>query len=212
MVGGGTVQYKSGSQPGAVYAPLPRARQAAAVKFINEQVFTTPTYLIREDIAARIEAGGMINRVNNAQVRVLTNLLNDGRLNRLLEREALAKDEDDVYALANMLDDLRRGIWSELGAARPTIDGFRRELQNDFIALIDRKLNPPPAPAGAAQIPAGFGPAPTPLSEDAKSHLRGELVTLRADVQRAIPRAGDRPTRLHLEAAVHRIGNVLDPK
>ncbi|HLL81271.1 MAG TPA: zinc-dependent metalloprotease, partial [Longimicrobium sp.] len=86
MVGGGTVQYKSGSQPGAVYAPMPAARQAAAVRFLNENVFRTPQYMIRPDIASRIEAGGMITRINAAQNRVLNNLMDDGRMNRLLEQ------------------------------------------------------------------------------------------------------------------------------
>ena len=57
MVGGGTVQYKSGTQTGPVYASLSKARQAGAVKFINDQVFRTPTYLIRPEIASRIERG-----------------------------------------------------------------------------------------------------------------------------------------------------------
>ncbi|HEY8309737.1 MAG TPA: zinc-dependent metalloprotease, partial [Gemmatimonadaceae bacterium] len=56
VVGGAQVQYKSGSQTGAVYTPLSRARQADAVRFINENVFKTPTFLIRPDIGRRIEA------------------------------------------------------------------------------------------------------------------------------------------------------------
>ena len=209
LVGGGTVQYKSGSQPGAVYAPVPRARQAEAVRFINEQVFRTPKYLIRPDIASRIEAAGMIARINAAQGRVLTNLLDDGRMNRLLEQEAM--NPDGAYALAAMLDDVRRGVWAEVYAARPNADAYRRELQSDFLAQIDRKLNPPPAtPATPPQFQ--FGPPPAPLADDAKSHLRGELVTLRADIQRAIPRTTDRPTKLHLQGAAHRIEQILDPQ
>ena len=42
VIGGGTVQYKSGSQPGPVYVPLSARRQAEAVKFLNEKVFKTP--------------------------------------------------------------------------------------------------------------------------------------------------------------------------
>ena len=42
------------------------------MRFINDEVFKTPTYLIRPEIGARIEAGGMITRINNAQSRVLT--------------------------------------------------------------------------------------------------------------------------------------------
>jgi hypothetical protein len=210
MVGGGTVQYKSGSQAGPVYVALPRERQADAVRFLNEQVFRTPTYLVRPEIGARIEAGGMVTRINNAQQRVLTTVLNDQRLNSLLEQEGLVRDRSRVYTLAAMLDDLRRGVWAEL-ANGDAADVFRRELQNDYLTIIDRKLNPPPA-TGQQQQPQfpGFTP-PAPLSEDAKSHLRGQLVSLRGEIQRGLARVNDRPTQLHLQGALYRIGEILDP-
>jgi len=211
VVGGEQVQYKSGSQPGAVYTPLSRARQQEAMRFLNESVFQTPMYLIQPDIARRIEAGGMITRITGAQARVLGSLLNDGRLNRLLENEALAPARADSYSLASMLDDLRRGVWSELAQPRVSIDPYRRTLQNEFLSQIDRKLNPPPATATPAPQFPGFTPA-APLLGDAKDELRGELVTLRAEIRGAIPRAADRETQLHLEGANHEIGDILDPK
>ena len=214
LVGGGTVQYKSGSQPGPVYVPISRARQVEAVRFLNDNVFRTPTYLVRPEIGARIEAGGMVTRINNAQSRVMNTLMDDGRMNRLLEEEGVARNKSDVYTLAAMLDDARRGIWEELSTPRPSIDVFRRELQNDYLTLISRKLNPPATPAtppGGGGGGFGFQP-PQPLSEDAKSHLRGQLVSLREEIQRAIPRAGDRATELHLQGSLHRIAEILDPK
>ena len=152
----------------------------------------------------------MINRINSAQARFLTNVLHDGRLNRLLEQEAL--NRNSAYSLASMLDDLRRGIWAEVYTGSPNADAYRRELQSDFLAQIDRKLNPPPATGGQQQpnFP-GFTP-PAPLSDDAKSHLRGTLTALRADLQRAIPRTTDRPTKLHFQGAVQRIDRILDPE
>jgi hypothetical protein len=211
VVGGEAVQYKSGSQPGAVYTPLSRARQQEAMRFLNENVFQTPSYLIQPAIARRIEAGGMITRITNAQARVLTNVLNDGRLNRLIENEALATNKGDTYSLASMLDDLRRGVWAELAQSRVSIDPYRRTLQNQFLAQVNAKLNPSATPATPFTPPPGFTP-PAPLLEDAKSQLRGELVSLRADIRRAVPKASDRETRLHLEAADHEIGDILDPK
>ena len=211
VVGGEAVQYKSGSQPGAVYTPLSKARQQEAMRFLNENVFQTPSYLIQPAIARRIEAGGMITRITNAQARVLTNVLNDGRLNRLIENEALATNKGDTYSLASMLDDLRRGVWTELAQSRVSIDPYRRTLQNQFLAQVNAKLNPSATPATPFTPPPGFTP-PAPLLEDAKSQLRGELVSLRADIRRAVPKASDRETRLHLEAADHEIGDILDPK
>jgi hypothetical protein len=211
VVGGETVQYKSGSQPGAVYTPLSRARQQEAMRFIDENVFQTPTYLIQPAIARRVEAAGMITRITNAQARVLTSLLNDQRLNRLIENEALSVGTNDVYSLAGMLDDLRRGVWTELGQSRVSIDPYRRTLQNRYLDELDNKLNPPTQSTTQAPQFPGFTP-PAPLLADARSQLRGELVSLRGEIRRAVPKAGDRETRLHLEAADHQIGEILDPK
>ena len=86
-----------------------------------------------------------------------------------------------------------------------------RDLQTDYLDILDRKINPPPASTATIAV-AQFGPPRVPLSSDAQSQLRGELVTLRAAIQRAIPRTTDRSTLLHLQGAVHRINNILDPK
>ena len=211
LIGGGTVQYKSGSQPGAVYASAPRGRQQEAVRFLNEQVFTTPTYLIRPELASRIEAGGMIARINNAQARVLNTLFDDGRLNRLLEGEALATNRAEVYSLTAMLDDVRRGVWSEVYSGRP-VDAFRRELQNDFLTTINDKLNPQPESPQVTAQRQQFGIPRVLASDDAKSQLRGALVLLRTDLRAAAGRSGDRATQLHFQGAIKRIDDILDPK
>ncbi|GAC1515927.1 MAG: zinc-dependent metalloprotease [Gemmatimonadaceae bacterium] len=211
IVGGGTVQYKSGSQAGPVYVALARARQVEAVRFLNDNVFATPTYLIRPDIASRIEPGGMIARVSNAQTRVLNVVLDDGRLNRLLEIEAVSPRGADVYPLSDLLDDVRRGIWSEVLSGRP-IDGFRRELQMHFLTTIANKLNPPPeSPVLTAQR-LQLGVPRVLVSDDAKSQLRGTLVTLRNDLRANGTRSGDRATQLHLQGTIRRIDDILDPR
>jgi hypothetical protein len=211
MIGGGTVQYKSGSQSGPVYVALPKARQQEAVRFLDENVFRTPTYLIRPELASRIEAGGMINRINGAQTRVLTTVLDDGRLNRLLEGEAIASTKSSAYTLSELLDDLRRGIWSEVYAGRP-IDAYRRELQMDFLTQVERKLNPQPEPPQLTAQRIQFGVPRVLASDDAKSELRGTLVTLRSDLRAANGRSGDRATQLHIAGAIRRIDEILDPK
>ena len=213
VIAGGEVQYKSGSQPGPVYTPLSRAREVAAMKFLTDNVFHTPSYLIRPELSRRIEAEGVINRVVAAQSRVLASVLNDNRMNRLIEEEAMAKDRSTVYPLANMLDDLQHGIWTELSSGRVSIDAYRRSLQMVYLTQVDNKLNPPDEssrPAGPPRNP--FGRRNIPLSEDVKSELRGELVSLRQQIRQAIPKAADRETRFHLEAADHRIGDILEPK
>ncbi|HVX39126.1 MAG TPA: zinc-dependent metalloprotease, partial [Gemmatimonadaceae bacterium] len=211
VIGGGTVHYKSGSETGPVYVPTTRAEQKAAIKFLNDSVFKTPTYLIRPDIEARTEAPAMITRINGAQQRVLTSLFQDARLNRLLDEEATAKS--DAYALTDMLGDLNRGLWSEIYTGAPRIDAYRRALQDDYLHIIDEKLNPPAsngAAAGGGR--GGFGFPAAPLSDDAKSELRGSLISLRSAIRGAIAKSADAQTRDHLQAADYRIGEILDPK
>ncbi|HET7322673.1 MAG TPA: zinc-dependent metalloprotease, partial [Longimicrobiaceae bacterium] len=208
VVGGAEVQYKSGSQEGPVYTPLSRARQAEAMRFLNREVFQTPEYLIRPDIARRIEPQGMIRRIDAAQGRVLASLLDDGRLNALIENQALSRNPSSVYSLVDMLDDLRQGIWSELSSSRVRIDPYRRALQSTFLSQIDEKLNPPPEDENSQA--RRFRRTP-PLAAEGKAALRGELVTLRSEIQRALPRAANRETQLHLQGALHRIGEILDP-
>jgi hypothetical protein len=212
MIGGGTVHYKAGGQPGPVFEPISKSRQQAAMHFLNDSVFTTPVYLIRPDIESRIEPGGMLSRVGRAQSQVLGQVLVDQRLNFLLDGSATAKSSGDVYTLAQMLDDLQHGIWSELSSGAPQINPYRRLLQNNYLTQINNKLKPPATQAAQIAQLAALGIRIDPLAEDAKSELRGELVSLRSQVRSAIGKAGDRETRLHLEGADHRIGEILDPR
>lgn len=212
LIGGGTVVYKSGSQKGSVFTAISKSRQQAAMHFLNDSVFTTPTYLIRPDIASRIEPGGMLTRIGAAQNRVLSQVLVDQRLNFLLDGEATAKSPGEVYTLAEMLDDLQRGVWSELWTAAPRIDPYRRNLQNNYLTQMNAKLNPSPAQlAQIAQLQA-LGITIAPLNEDARSEIRGEIVALRERVKAAEGKAADRETRMHLAGVEHRIGEILDPK
>jgi hypothetical protein len=187
VIAGATVQYKSGSQHGPVYVPLSKARQVEAVKFLNDQVFKVPTYLIRPDIASRIEATGMLNRVGAAQNRVLSAVFNDGRLNRLVEQPAMNRD---AYTLVEMTDEIAHGVWSELYVGAPKIDAYRRQLQDNYLRLMDGKLNPAAVNPAQSAFAAQFGIFP--LMDDARSQVRGELVSLREDIRRAIPKSGDR--------------------
>ncbi len=212
LIGAGTVQYKAGGQKGPVYVGMPKARQREAMRFLSENVFKTPAYLIRPEIASRIEPGGMIARIANAQARVLAAVLQDGRLNNLIEAPAVAKNPRDVYSLGEMLDELQQGVWSELWTDRPRMDAYRRQLQNGYLTQMNNKLNPSAAQLAQLQQLLALGIRVDPLSEDARSELRGELVLLRQRVRAKTQSAGDRESQLHLIGVEHRMGEILDPK
>src|SRR6185503_7787695 len=138
------------NQPGPRFTPVPKARQQQAMKFIADNGFQTPTWLIDVDMLRKMEPTGEVTRIVNAQSSLINSLLNDGKMTRLIEGEALAKNPAEVYTLTEMLADLRHGIWSELSGNATKIDVFRRGLQRAYLTDVGNKINPPPAPAAAA--------------------------------------------------------------
>ena len=211
VVGGTEAQEKYAGQAGPRYVPNSRARQAAAVKFLNENAFATPTHFLDDNILRKIEVEGAIRRINQAQGRVLNQLLNDRRLERLIEFDAMARPGES-YTLADMAADLRTGVWSELSAGTVRIDAYRRELQRAYIAALDGKVNP-----RAVQVPAGLPPqfaaqfAGARATSDIKSIFRAELRSLDGQLASAAGRATDRTTRAHIDDARAQIKKILEP-
>lgn len=208
IVGGAETREKYATQPGVRFTPLRRERQKAAVKFLNENAFRTPTYLLDERILRRLEPEGALDRVRNAQSDILGSLLNVSRMARLVEYEALSTRAGDTYSLAEMLGDVRHGIWSELTSGRVRVDPFRRNLQRAFIDQIANRLAPAPnASLFGIQIFLGRRVGST----DARALLRGQLIELDAEIRNALPRAADRETRFHLLDARDQIDRILHP-
>ena len=75
IVGGLNSQEKYVGQDGVKFTPVPRAKQAGAVAFLNENAFATPTWALKPEILRRIEPNGALDRVRTAQGRVLASLL-----------------------------------------------------------------------------------------------------------------------------------------
>src|SRR4051812_40222862 len=89
IVGGFNSQERHIGQVGPRFTPVPAAHQREAVKFLNENAFATPTWAIDKDIVRKIEPMGTLNRIRNAQDRVLNSLLSSAKFARLVEQNAL---------------------------------------------------------------------------------------------------------------------------
>ncbi len=193
IVGGFNSQQKHIGQEGVLFTAVPRERQAAAVKFLNENAFATPTWMINPEVLRRIETDGTINRIRTTQQGLLTQLLSSARFSRLIEQEEIDRG---TYRAVDLLSDVRKGVWSELnGTGSLRIDAFRRNLQRTYLDLMNEKLN-----------------GRTPVTDDQRPFVRGELKALNADLARTLPRATDRAIRMHLEDARDQIARILDPK
>jgi hypothetical protein len=216
VVGGTESQEKYGGQSGPRYKPISRARQKQAVDFLNANAFATPTYFLRDDILRYVEVEGALRRINTAQTNILNFLLNDRRLERVVEYAALAPSSDAGYSLGDLVTDVRGGIFGELATPSVKVDAFRRELQRSYLDLAGTKVNPPAATAAPAQGGGGGGfgaqQGPARRTSDVQAIFRSDLRALDSDLTSAIAKAGDRDTRAHLEDARERIRKILDPR
>jgi hypothetical protein len=192
VVGGIDSRELYAGQTGVRFTPVPKARQAAAVQFLLANAFTTPSFLIQPDLLRRIEPTGIVSRVRTAQNSLMNALLQNSRLDRMVEQAAV---DPAAYSPLQMLGDLRAGLWRELARPAAPIDVYRRNVQRVYLDTIDNRLN------GAA-----------PPSDEVRALLKGELRAVDQQVARALPAVTDPMTRRHLQDVRETIANTLDPR
>jgi len=207
-VGGVAEVYRATGQDLPVYTHTAKDIQKSAVAFLNKELFTTPTWMMQDDIFARTEDFGALEQIRGVQANTLNSVLDLGRLGRVIENEALNGNE--AYKMTELFDDLRKGIWSELPAGK-TIDVHRRALQRAYIERMEYLMTTdgPNIPAAARRF---YGTQINASQSDIRPMARGELKILQRDIKSAISRTSDRMSKLHLEDALERVNTILDPK
>jgi hypothetical protein len=130
---------RSSDENKVVYEVVPADKQRAAVEFINQQIFTTPDWLINEDILQRISASGVAEKIGRLQSTAIAYLMDDDRLNRLSEQRAR---NAGAYGVMDLMQDTRRGVFtpantnSTYGRALQAsyVDGLTKQLDNDKLS------------------------------------------------------------------------------
>ncbi len=202
IVGGVDYTRKNMDQTGGLYTPVPEAKQREAVKFLTEQALMTPTWMIDEAIFDRIGVLGATDRIKGLMTGTMSSLISTSRLNRLAELEALGTG---TYTPAELLADVRAGVWTELSTGRNP-DPYRRTLQRVWIERLGAILNP-----AEPAVPAAAAAAAAITQSDLQALARIELTTVRARLLAAAGR-GDAITRAHYADAAVRIKDALEPK
>jgi hypothetical protein len=134
-VGGVNETFKSIEEPGDIYEATSKATQKEAVNFLNKQLFETPTWLMDRNILNKISNPVAAERIQTIQTSTLNSLLDGQRLYRLVA--ASNRFGAGTYSLEEMMDDVKKGVWSEL-ATKKAIDPYRRNLQKAYAEkLID---------------------------------------------------------------------------
>jgi len=192
VIGGVDSQQKHIGQNGVRFVTVAKSRQQAAVQFLLNNAFQTPSFMIRPEILRRIQPTGIIDRVRTAQGGIIGQLLQAARLDRMAEQYAL-DGATVAYSPLEFLTDLRMGVWSELAKPGTPISIYRRNLQRAYLDQMDARLN------GAGS------------SAEVRALVRGELRALDRQLQAAQAGATDELTRRHLADCRDEVKTALDP-
>lgn len=117
---------------------VPANIQKRAITFLNEQLFTTPEWLINRQLMEKAKILP-VNVICSLQSSVLARLINKNTLDKMSENEIL--NGKKAYTSAQMFNDLKKVIWSNLGQS----DIYKRNMQKAYVEnlinLLDKKGN-----------------------------------------------------------------------
>ena len=199
-IGGVKETPKMVEQKGAIYELVSKSEQKEALKFLSENVFTTPNWLLKTSVLTKIDKSP-VEVVENLQKTVLNRVLSEGVLNKLYEGESL---DANAYAVYDYLQDIKNSVFSELKSSSK-IDIYRRNLQKNFVeTLIARTQASKPSTGRNAETVSD--------NSDVKSLTRGVLREIKADASKSAQNAQDAVTKYHLEDLVYRIDKALEVK
>ncbi len=211
LVGGVTQTNYNYGRGKAVFAPIPADRQKAAVRFLLANAFTTPKELIAPDILTRIEASGAADRILQSQTGLLNTLLSEARAKRMIDQEAIAPAGVKPYTVAQLMEDVRKGMWTELAGPTIAVDPYRRNLQRAYISALGNKLGT----SAGGSVMSPFGPISIGgggTASDVRPLARMALVTTRASIQAALAKPMDVVAKAHLMDCAATIERLLNPK
>lgn len=208
-IGGVYEIYKTYDQEGDVYTHVDKAKQKEALQFLQKELFTTPEWLLDNDIFNKIEFDGSLERIRSTQTRTLDNILDFGRMQRMSENETI--NGKDAYGLLAMMQDLRKGIFSELNSGK-SIDVYRRNLQRAYIDRMNYLMTKEQTPV-PSQFRRFISRTNVDVSQsDIRAITRAELKTLEDTIRSGLARTNDTMSRIHLTDALQRIDAILNPK
>ena len=208
-IGGVYENYKTFDQSGSVYSHVIKNHQKQCMKFLNEQLFKTPAWLINKDISNKIEFTGLTERIRKSQSNNLKKILDFARLGRIIENNTV--NDNESYSLIEMLNDLQSGIWSELRTSS-AITVYRRNLQKAYLERMDYLINKKQSEITGIEKYTLKRTKVNINQSDIISVCRGKLEELKSQIKKRLPIYRDEYSKYHLKDMINRIDSTLESK
>jgi hypothetical protein len=200
-IGGVYEDTKKPNQGGVIYTAASKTDQQEAMAWLHDNAFATPTWMINFKILRNIDHTGYTEMFRSAQARHLNSILAFDVMGRLIDGSAISEDN---YSPLEMLQDVRKGIWKEL-SGNQTVDVYRRNLQRAYIERMAYLMT-------EVLKPSRFGDYYNVDQSDVRALVRGELNTLKTQLNSRKNSVSNTETKYHYQDAVKRIELILDPK
>jgi hypothetical protein len=203
---GGVVENRTlGGRGAETFTRVPKEKQQAAVKFLLDHAFTTPTKVINPVIVNRFQHTGVAGDVMGQQKTLLASVLGGARLRRMLDAELVLGDK--AYTAMELVNDVQAGVWSELKSDAPKVDALRRNLQRSYLEILAGELLHKDDPAAAV---TSTGDEPTGKNGDFRGIARAALHDLTVQIDSALQRTNDSMTRVHLRDSRREVETMLE--
>ncbi len=188
--------------PGPQYTPVAKAKQREAIAFLDTNVFTTPTWLLEPRVMNVLQPTGGVGRLSEIQQGMLSGLMSNSKLLRLLEVQA--SGYADAYSVAELYDDLEAIVFREL-AQRSAVDFYRRNLQRTFVTELINKCEKSSGGDGFMFIFGGSSALDSDVRAISRARLSAVLAKLKA------VRVTDTATKAHYDELILQITRAIDP-
>jgi hypothetical protein len=207
-IGGIYENPKSTDQAGPVYEYTPAATQREAIAFLDKQLFTTPTWMLNQQVLSAIGTSPL-QVIYTRQDAVLSRLITPRIFNKLVAAEAV--DGAKAYKITDLMTDMQNIIFREV-KSNQAIDVYRRNLQKLYVDKLIGMVKPSEPGATPALVLGGRGGAPVRELEqtDAKSVAKAQLRAINTMIKSS--NIADSLSTYHLQDLTDRITEALDPK
>ncbi len=208
-IGGIYEYYHTYDQKKDNYIHVDKEKQKRALQFLLDELFETPEWLIVPDVYNKIQYDGYLEKIRNYQNNNLTNLLDFGRMARMMENEEI--NGSDAYSLNQMMSDLRNGIFEEIKTGKE-ISRIRRNLQRSYVSRMHTIMT-----EEQSSLPSRYRrfinqSSVDVVNSDIRVIARAELKSLENELNRAQRITRDTMTKNHIEDLLVRVDLILNPK
>lgn len=183
-IGGQMETPKTNEQDGVVYKAVAKKDQKEALRFLDQQIFRTPEWLLKKEIYEKT-GKTPVKTIEEIQNGVFARILSPMVLESMYAMEAV---DPKAYPMVEYFSDLNAAVLN-----RENADIYTRNLQRNYINNLIKIVE-----------------TRTTDKSDIAAIARGNLNTIKKDLMAR--NTGDLTAKYHYDDLVFRIEKALDPK